>query len=113
MVVGREAWASLKNYNLTAIPLYVLMAEILLKADVTRMAYKGFSAVMGPLPGGAAYANIGGSTIFAAISGSSVANSASLGSVAGVAMTELGYNRRLTFGSIAAGGTLEIGRAHV
>src|SRR3546814_18480051 len=45
MVVGREAWASLKNYNLTAIPLYVLMAEILLKADVTRMAYKGFSEI--------------------------------------------------------------------
>jgi tripartite ATP-independent transporter DctM subunit len=108
VVVGREAWNFLKSYNLTAIPLYVLMAEILVKADVTRMAYKGFATIMSPLPGGAAYANIGGSTIFAAISGSSVANAASVGTVAGLAMTEMGYNRRLTFGSIAAGGTLGI-----
>lgn len=108
MAVGREAWNSVKSYSLTAVPLFVLMAEILLRADVTNSAYKGFATVLGPLPGGAAYANIGGSMVFAAISGSSVANAAALGTVAGPAMTGLGYNRRLTFGSIAAGGGLGI-----
>lgn len=106
--VARKAWDATNSYSLTAIPLFVFMAEVLLRADVTRSAYKGFAALLGPLPGGAAYANIGGSTVFAAISGSSVANAAALGTVAGPAMTELGYSRRLTFGSIAAGGGLGI-----
>ncbi|MCP1677237.1 tripartite ATP-independent transporter DctM subunit [Natronocella acetinitrilica] len=108
MAIGREPWRSLKSYSLTAIPLFVLMAEILLRADVTKTAYRGFATILGPLPGGAAYANIGGSTLFAAISGSSVANAAAMGTVAGPAMTEMGYSRRLTFGSIAAGGGLGI-----
>lgn len=108
LAVAREAWKATNSYSLTAIPLFVFMAEVLLRADVTRTAYRGFAALLGPLPGGAAYANIGGSTVFAAISGSSVANAAALGTVAGPAMTELGYSRRLTFGSIAAGGGLGI-----
>lgn len=108
ILAGREAWTALNSYNLTAVPLYVLMAEILLRADVTRVAYRGFATLFGSVPGGAAYANIGGSTVFAAISGSSVANAAALGTVAGQAMTEMGYSKKLTFGSIAAGGTLGI-----
>lgn len=108
MSVGREMWESIKSYNLTAIPLFVLMAEILLRADVTSAAYKGFAAYLGRVPGGAAYANVAGSTVFAAISGSSVANAASLGTIAAPAMIDLGFSRRLTFGSIAAGGTLGI-----
>jgi len=108
LAVAREAWKATNSYSLTAIPLFVFMAAVLLRADVTRAAYSGFAALLGPLPGGAAYANIGGSTLFAAISGSSVANAAALGTVAGPAMTELGYSRRLTFGSIAAGGGLGI-----
>ena len=106
--VGREMWESIKSYSLTAIPLFVLMAEILMRADVTSAAYKGFASFLGPVPGGAAYANVAGSTVFAAISGSSVANAASLGTLAAPAMIDLGFSRPLTFGSIAAGGTLGI-----
>lgn len=108
MSVGKEMWESIKSYNLTAIPLFVLMAEILMRADLTSAAYKSFAALLGRIPGGAAYANVAGSTIFAAISGSSVANAASLGTIAAPSMVRLGYSHRLTFGSIAAGGTLGI-----
>lgn len=106
--VGKEMWESIKSYSLTAIPLFVLMAEILMRSDVTSAAYRGFASFLGPVPGGAAYANVAGSTVFAAISGSSVANAASLATIAVPTMMELGFSRPLTFGSIAAGGTLGI-----
>ena len=108
LATGKEMWGSIRSYSLTAIPMFVFMAEILLRTDVTKQAYKGLAALLAALPGGAAYASITGSTIFAAISGSSVANAACLGVVAGPAMVDLGYSRRLTFGTIAAGGTLGI-----
>jgi C4-dicarboxylate transporter DctM subunit len=108
LAVGETIWESIRSYSLTAIPLFVFMAEILSRADITGSAYRAIAAVLGPMPGGAAYATIAGSTIFAAVSGSSVANAASLGAIAGPAMVDLGFSRRLTFGAIAAGGTIGI-----
>ena len=108
LAVGETMWESIRSYSLTAIPLFVLMAEILSRADITGAAYKAIASVLGPMPGGAAYATVAGSTIFAAVSGSSVANAASLGAIAGPAMVDLGFSRKLTFGAIAAGGTIGI-----
>lgn len=107
-VIGRAIWDSLASFVLTALPLFVLMAEILVRGGVARRAYEAIAVLLGPLPGGAAYANVAGSAVFSAVSGSSVANAAALGMVAAPEMSRLGYGHRLTFGSIAAGGTLGI-----
>lgn len=108
MSVGREIWEATKSYSLTAVPLFVLMAELLMRCEVIPTAYRTIARLLGRISGGAAFANIGASAVFAAVSGSSVANAAALGTAAGPAMVNLGFGRRLTFGSIAAGGTLGI-----
>lgn len=106
--IGRELWSSTNSYTLTAIPLYVLMAELLLLSGITQDAYRAVTRVLSFLPGGAAYANIAASSVFAAISGSSVANAAALGTISAPSMVNMGYGKRLTFGTIAAGGVLGI-----
>jgi len=107
-VLGGIMWESSNSYILTSLPLFVLMAEILMRGGVANVAFNAIARLLGAIPGGAAYANIVGSGVFAAISGSSVANAAALGTIAGPQMVRLGYSKRLTFGSIAAGGTLGI-----
>jgi tripartite ATP-independent transporter DctM subunit len=101
-------WEASNSFVLTALPLFVLMAEILTRGGIAHRAFDAIAQLLRFLPGGAAYANIVGSAFFAAVSGSSVANAAALGTVAGPQMVRLGYDKRLTFGSIAAGGTLGI-----
>lgn len=107
-VIGAMMWESANSFVLTALPLFVLMAEILMRGGTAQRAFDSISRLLRVVPGGAAYANVVGSAVFAAISGSSVANAAALGTVAGPQMVRLGYSRPLTFGSIAAGGTLGI-----
>lgn len=106
--MGSVMWEASNSFVLTALPLFVLMAEILTRGGIAKRAFDSISHLLRFLPGGAAYANIAGSAVFAAVSGSSVANAAALGTVAGPEMVRLGYGKRLTFGSIAAGGTLGI-----
>lgn len=106
--VGLTLWRSMNSYALTAVPLYVLMGEILLRGRFVEDAYRFFTVLLRRVPGGAAYGNIGASVVFASMSGSSVANAATIGTVAGPAMVKMGYSKRVTFGSIAAGGTLGI-----
>jgi tripartite ATP-independent transporter DctM subunit len=106
--MGSVMWESSNSFILTALPLFVLMAEILTRGGIARSAFDAIAHLLRFLPGGAAYANIVGSAVFAAISGSSVANAAALGTVAAPQMIRLGFGKKLTFGSIAAGGTLGI-----
>lgn len=107
-VAGKLLWNATNSYVLTAVPLFVLMAEIMVRSGLSERAFKTVLQWLGPLRGGAAYATVLGSAIFAAMSGSSVANAAALGAVAGKPLTDAGYSHRLTFGTIAAGGTLGI-----
>jgi tripartite ATP-independent transporter DctM subunit len=106
--IGRLLWHSVHNYNLTSIPMFVLMAEVLVRSGISGRAYAVALQWLGHLPGGAAHATVLGSGVFAAMSGSSVANAAAMGSMAGKHLVDRGYSRRLTFGTIAAGGTLGI-----
>jgi tripartite ATP-independent transporter DctM subunit len=106
--LGRLVWESTKVYALTAIPLFVLMAEVLFRSGVSSDAYGAIARLLRGIPGGAAYSTVVGSTVFAAMSGSSVANAATMGRLAGPDMVTNGYSRRLTFGSIASGGSLGI-----
>lgn len=107
-VLGGIMWDSSNSYILTSLPLYILMAEILMRGGIANVAFDAIARLFRAIPGGAAYANVLGSAVFAAISGSSVANAAALGTIAGPQMVRMGYSKRLTFGSIAAGGTLGI-----
>ena len=100
--------SAMDNFVLVAVPLFLLMANIMLKGGVGRDLFAAVQAWVGHLPGGLAVATILSCGVFAAISGSSVATAATIGTVAIPEMTARGYPRAFTFGVLAAGGTLGI-----
>jgi C4-dicarboxylate transporter DctM subunit len=103
-----QLWSVMNSFILTAIPLFVLLGELLMRAGVTQRMYSGLSTWLGRLPGGLLHTNIGASALFAAVSGSSVATAATISTVALPELRKRGYNERLVLGSIAAGATLGI-----
>ncbi len=106
--LGDTAWQNGTDFLLVAIPLFIMLGEILLRAGITERMYEGIVKWLGWLPGGLMHSNIGSSALFAATSGSSVATAATIGTVAVPQIEKRGYNERLFLGTIAAGGTLGI-----
>jgi tripartite ATP-independent transporter DctM subunit len=105
---GTLMWGTLNNFLLVAIPLYVLMGEILVRGKVTQRMYVALDDWLRVLPGGLLHTNIAASTIFASISGSSVATAATIGTVAFPAFRNKGYAETWVLGSVASGATLGI-----
>ncbi len=108
LAIGDIFWQNSIEFLLVAIPMFVLMGEILLRAGITERMYEGMVQWLGWLPGGLMHSNIGACALFAATSGSSVATAATIGTVALPEVEKRGYNERLFLGTIAAGGTLGI-----
>jgi tripartite ATP-independent transporter DctM subunit len=106
--IGEITWTASTDFILLAIPLFVLLGEILLKAGIAQRTYQALDYWLSWLPGGLLHANIGTSAMFSATSGSSVATAATITTVAMPQGRRLGYNESLFAGSIAAGGTLGI-----
>lgn len=105
---GTQLWAVMNDFILTAIPLFILLGELLLRSGITKNMYYGLSDWLGRLPGGLLHTNIGASALFASVSGSSVATAATISTVALPEFRARKYNERLVLGSIAAGATLGI-----
>ena len=97
-----------KEFILVAVPMFILLGEIMLRAGIAQRMYGAVIQWISWLPGGLMHANIGSCTIFAASSGSSVATAATVGTVAYPEIEARGYNERLFLGSLAAGGTIGI-----
>jgi C4-dicarboxylate transporter, DctM subunit len=106
--LGELTWSSSNEFLMVAIPLFILLGEILLRAGFAERMYGAMALWLSWLPGGLMHANIGASTLFAATSGSSVATAATVGTVAIPQIKRYRYNEPLFLGSIAAGGTLGI-----
>ena len=108
LAMGEILWQTSTEYILIAIPLFVLLGEILLRSGIATRVYAAIAEWLSWLPGGLMHANIGACAMFAATSGSSVATAATIGTVAEPEIRRHGYGERLFLGSIAAGGTLGI-----
>ena len=106
--IGDIFWQNSIEFLLVAIPMFILMGEIMLRSGITEKMYEGMVQWLGWLPGGLMHSNIGSCALFAATSGSSVATAATIGTVALPEVEKRGYNERLFLGTIAAGGTLGI-----
>lgn len=106
--LGSVIWGVQNENILTAIPLFILLGEILLRSGLADKMYAALSAWLGRLPGGLLHSNMGSCALFAATCGSSVATAATIGTVALPALKEHGYDMRQSLGSLAAGGTLGI-----
>ena len=105
---GYQAWISIDNATLSAVVLYVLMGEMLLHSGMGERAFGALDKLLAGLPGSLLHATIGFGGLFASVSGSSVASAALLGTVTVPPMDQRGYNRRLSYGAVAGGGTLGI-----
>jgi C4-dicarboxylate transporter DctM subunit len=101
-------YESLHSFTLTAIPLFILMANILIHSRISEDLYRFIHSLVGHLPGGLGIATVLFCAGFSAISGSSVATAATVGMLSVPEMLQMGYDRRFTFGLVAAGGTLGI-----
>jgi C4-dicarboxylate transporter, DctM subunit len=106
--LGLMSWGSMNSFALTAVPLFMFMADILSVSGLSNRIYNGLAKLVAPLPGGLLQTNIAGCAIFASVSGSSIATAASIGGVALPQLIGRNYNRALAAGSLAAGGTLGI-----
>jgi tripartite ATP-independent transporter DctM subunit len=101
-------WQNSISAILVAVPMFIMLGEVLLRAGIADRMYGAMSKWLAWLPGGNMHANIGSCALFAASSGSSVATAATVGVVATPEIKRRGYNERLFLGTIAAGGTLGI-----
>ncbi|WP_339952096.1 TRAP transporter large permease [uncultured Albimonas sp.] len=108
LMAPQAALSTLDGFILLAVPLFLLMSNVLLKGGVGADLFGAVHAWVGHWPGGLAVATILSCGIFAAISGSSVATAATIGTVAIPEMIARGYDRRFVYGLMAAGGTLGI-----
>ena len=106
--VASVIWGVQNESLLTAIPMFVLLGELLLRSGIADRMYLALSAWLARLPGGLLHTNIGCCALFAATSGSSVATAATIGTVALPSLHQRGYSMRHALGTLAAGGTLGI-----
>lgn len=101
-------FAGINSFLLIAIPLFILMSEVLSRGGVTEILFTTVTRWLGHLPGGLAISAVVTSAIGASITGSSVANAASMAIVCLPPLLARGYDRRFSYGLIAAAGTLGI-----
>lgn len=106
--LNTQAFARFAGYDLSVIPLFILMGHFATKGGISKSLFEFAAGVMGRFKGGLAMASLLACAAFGAISGSSVATAATITGVALPEMKRHGYSGRLATGTLAAGGTLGI-----
>jgi len=106
--LNAEAFARFASYDLSVIPLFILMGNFATQGGLSRALFEVAAGVMARFRGGLAMAAVVTCAAFGAICGSSVATAATITSVALPEMKRHGYSVRLSTGTLAAGGTLGI-----
>ncbi|WP_205254707.1 MULTISPECIES: TRAP transporter large permease [unclassified Halomonas] len=106
--VSEVIFHKISLYVLLAIPLFAYMAHIMIRARIIDDLYNTAYTLTRHMPGGVGIATILACMIFSAISGSSVATALTIGAVAIPQMIRFGYDPKVAYGLVAAGGTLGI-----
>ena len=106
--LNTQAFARFASYDLSVIPLFILMGHFATQGGISKALFRFAAAVMVGFKGGLAMASVLACAAFGAICGSSVATAATITSVALPEMKRHGYSGRLSTGTLAAGGTLGI-----
>jgi C4-dicarboxylate transporter DctM subunit len=105
-LLPQYAWNILTTQELLALPLFILMGELLFRTRLSRSLFQGLAPWAGLLPGRLLHVNVIGCTIFAAISGSSAATTQVIGRMSLNELLRRGYSRDIAIGSLAGAGTL-------
>ena len=98
--------SAISKNALAAIPLFILMAQFVLKSGYLKDLFDAAQVIIGRIRGGTAFAAIGAGAIFASVSGSSTASAATLAHTSARQLIDQGYSARLSSGAVAAAGTL-------
>jgi tripartite ATP-independent transporter DctM subunit len=106
--IGEVSWTASTEFVLVAVPMFILMGELLLRSGMAEDMYKALDTWVGGIPGGLMHTNVAACAFFAATSGSSVATAATVGTVSLPNLKRYRYNEPLFLGTLAAGGTLGI-----
>ncbi|GHF65088.1 TRAP transporter large permease [Seohaeicola zhoushanensis] len=107
-MIPLRAYATATSFEYLSIPMFIFMAAMLQKSRIADDLYDAMQKFMGGIRGGLAIGTILICTMFSAMAGISGAATIAMGMVAIPAMLSRGYNRQMTLGSIAAGGSLGI-----
>ncbi|MEZ8283864.1 TRAP transporter large permease [Vibrio splendidus] len=102
-----KMWGVWVDYVLLSVPLFVLLGELIGRSNIGPNLY-WFMHSKVPITGSAAYGSVGACAGFGAVCGSSMVGSLTIGGVALPAMLDLGYDKKLASGVLAAGGTLSV-----
>lgn len=105
-LLAQLTYNTLTTPELIALPMFILMAEILFHTKLSASLFNGLSPWTARLPGRMLHVNVLGCTLFAAISGSSAATAATVGRITLTELFRRGYNRDIVMGSLAGSGTL-------
>ncbi len=101
-------WESMASYELSVIPLFILMGYLASHTKLAQDLFVGMNAILGRFRGGLCITAIGSCAGFGAVSGSSLATASTMGKIAYPELKKLGYASSLSTGTLAAGGTLGI-----
>ncbi|MEW5908759.1 MAG: TRAP transporter large permease subunit [Thermodesulfobacteriota bacterium] len=104
--LASSIWATVEKWEYVALPLFILMGEILFRSGISERLFNALVPWLYRLPGGLLLMNILSCTLFAAVSGSSAATTATVGRITLAELDRLGYDKRLAMGSLAGAGTL-------
>ncbi len=105
-LLANSVWNSLNSWALTALPLFILMGEILYRTAISTRLLNGLVPWLSGVPGRLYHINVVACSLFAAVSGSSAATTATVGKITLSELTRRGYRKSLAIGSLAGAGTL-------
>ena len=100
-LLAQVSWNTATGPELVALPLFILMAEILFRTRLSEFLFRGLAPWSAMLPGKLLHVNVLGCTLFAAVSGSSAATTATVGRMTLTELVARGYDRDLAMGSLA------------
>ena len=106
LVMATTFWGHSHSWSLTALPLFILMGEILLRSRLSKDMFNGLAPWLGGVPGRLLHVNVLGCAIFAAVSGSSAATAATIGKMSIPELKSRGYPESLILGTLAGSATL-------
>ncbi|GAA6208633.1 TRAP transporter large permease subunit [Cognatishimia sp. WU-CL00825] len=106
LIIATTFWGHSHSWALTALPLFILMGEILLRSRLSDDMFSGLVPWLGRAPGRLLHVNVFGCAIFAAVSGSSAATAATIGRMSVPELTKRGYPESLIIGTLAGSATL-------
>ncbi len=104
--LATSVWGTMASWTLAALPLFIWMGEILFRARLSEILFRGVAPWVRWLPGRLMHVNVVGCGIFAAVCGSSAATVATIGRMSLPELKQQGYDQNLSIGSLAGSGTL-------